>query len=124
MKIYLLVTGRHDSMDCSDVIFKKRLDLGKVYVFLPKRGQMLEFKSGDAAGLYQLLELMKVSSTKELELLSDVNDRRQLKGVASEALDIYCDLKELHITFRESLEGTNVIKSYIKKRGLCTGVLN
>lgn len=98
-------------MDCSDIIFKKRMDLGKVYVFLPKTGKILEFKSEDAAGLYPLLELMKTSSAEEMESLNDANNRGLLKGVALEALDIYCDLKELKITFTGKPKDSNTIKA-------------
>ena len=115
MKTYLPVIKRDDAMEYNQVLFRKRDDLSKVYVFLPKTGKMLETKSKDVTGLYELLNLMKLASVQELEELNDANNRGLLKGSASEAFDVYHDLKSLQISFTNNPPTADVLKKYIKR---------
>ena len=101
-------------MQYSEIILKMRADTNKVYLLLPKTGKMLEFKSKfGISQLYQLLQLMKPASGQEIESLSDMNKRKQIQGAASEALDIYEDLKLLEIDFKGTKEAGDLLKAHI-----------
>jgi hypothetical protein len=118
MKIYLLaISLGYDLMDYGQIIFRKRTDLGKVYVFLPKTGRILEAKSSNVTVLYNLLELMRFASVRELNELNDANNRGLLKGQASEAFDVYSDLKSLQVGFKDNTSAVDVLKKYIKRHG-------
>ena len=104
-------------MDSGELIFKKRSDTGKIYVFLPRTGKTLEFKSKNVTMLYELLQLIKQSSSDDLELLFNYNRRGLLKGVASEALGVYGDLRELQVTF-SVCNTRHAVEEYIKTHDL------
>lgn len=104
-------------MESKQLIFRKRTDLGKIYLFLPKTGKILESKSINACELYKLLELMKFTSVTELDELNNYNKKGLLKGIAKEALDIYQDLKELKVSFANDISN-NSFKDYIIKNKL------
>ena len=113
----MLLSG-FDIMNSDKLIFKKRSDTSKVYVFLPGTGKTLEFKSKNPVELCELLELIKRSSVRELELVSDYNNAGFLIGIAAEALSIYDDLKELQVNFPHTSNGTVSIEKYIKAHNL------
>ncbi len=96
------------------VLFRERTDMGKLYVFLPHTGKMLEIKSEYVTELHTVLELMKHSTAKELEELNSKELQGLLKSaIASEAFRAYRDLKRLGVTFNSDNPTNGIVTEYL-----------
>jgi hypothetical protein len=109
-------------MDYKLVLFRERTDMGKLYVFLPHTGKMLEIKSEHVTELHTILKLMKHSAVPELEELNSKEQQGLLKrSGASEAFCVYRDLKALGVTFNCDKPQKGVLTKYLISRKLACG---
>ncbi|ASI13918.1 hypothetical protein Mia14_0615 [Candidatus Mancarchaeum acidiphilum] len=84
-------------MNYNQLIIKKREDMGKIYIFFPHKGTILETECNDVNAVYNLLEYIKNKHINELENFS--KDKRISKETLDTVKEIYLDLKDIGINF-------------------------
>jgi hypothetical protein len=86
-------------MNYTQLIIRGREDTGKIFVFFPHKGIILETECNDVKTVCDLLELMKNKSIKEIEKVC------QKEKISGETLDIvkaiYKDLKDMNVGFNK-----------------------
>ncbi|MEM0124060.1 MAG: hypothetical protein QXF41_00745 [Candidatus Micrarchaeaceae archaeon] len=84
-------------MDYTQLIIRKREDIGKVFLFFPHTGIALETECKDVNTVHSLLELMKNKSIKEIEEVC--HTKKIPDEMFEEVKAIYKDLKSMDIHF-------------------------
>lgn len=84
-------------MDYTQLIIRKREDIGKVFLFFPHTGIALETECKDVNAVQSLLELMKKKSIKEIEKVC--RTQKIPDDTLEEVKAISKDLKSMNIHF-------------------------